>query len=405
MRDALRDVVKKHRAQGALVCSHRRTVVVRAGCGRPSGSALSVAGRVGARLAAPVALAPSPDSWPHLKCESIASVGCDESALTMSQSTRENAMSHAVGIDISQRTLEVCPGHQVPSRTFANTAVGIAATLTWLHPMEPSRIVFEASGGYEAPLMHAVIAKGWPACRINAQRIHHFAKALGQHAKTDPVDAAVLQRFGDLIEPAGCVLPDLAHAKLLSLVKRRTQLVAMQTGEINRHHQGDAALAASQDRMRKAIKREITHIEKDIARCIGHNDAITKQVKLLSTVPGVATVVASTLEASLPELGHYSNRAISAMVGIAPMADDSGRHHGQRHITGGRALPRTALYHATLSGLRFNPVLKALYARLKAKGKPSKVAMTACMRHLLCMINAMARDQTPWNPRSAHAQT
>ncbi len=147
-------------------------------------------------------------------------------------------MSRAVGIDVSQRTLEVCPAPQVPSRTFANTASGIAATLAWLQPMQPTRIVFEARGGYETPLMQAVIAKGWPACRINARQIHHFAKALGQHAKTDPVDAAVLQRFGDLIEPAGCVLPDRAHAKLLALVKRRAQLVAIQTGEINRHHPG-----------------------------------------------------------------------------------------------------------------------------------------------------------------------
>lgn len=314
-------------------------------------------------------------------------------------------MSHAVGIDISQRTLEVCPSPQAPSRTFANTAVGIAATLAWLQPMQPTRIVFEASGGYEIPLMHAVIAKGWPACRINALRVHHFAKALGQHAKTDPVDAAVLQRFGDLIEPAGCVLPDRAHAKLLALVKRRTQLVAIRTGEINRHHQSDALLAASQLRMRNALKREITHIEKDIARCVERHDTIAKQVKLLTSTPCIAIVIASTLQASLPELGHYSHRAISALVGVAPMADDSGKHHGQRHITGGRALPRTALYQATLSGLRCNPVLKALYARLKARGKPSKVAMTACMRHLLRMLNAMARDQTPWNPRSVHPQT
>ena len=312
-------------------------------------------------------------------------------------------MSHAVGIDVSQRTLEVCATPQGPTRTFANTAAGIGELLAWCAPLKPSRVVFEASGGYETRLLHAVIAAGWTACRLNAQRVHHFARALGQRAKTDPVDAAVLQRFGDLIQPAGAILPEPDHAKLLAWVKRRAQLVEMRTREINRSQQADVTLAASHRRLLRALQREIQHIEQDMQRCIDHGEPLAQQVALLTTTPGIATVIASTLQASLPELGHYSRRAISALAGVAPMADDSGKHHGQRHIAGGRALPRTALYQASLSGLRCNPCLKALYSRLKAKGKPSKVAMTACMRHLLCMLNAMVRDQKPWSPPAATA--
>jgi transposase len=307
-------------------------------------------------------------------------------------------MSHALGIDVSRDTLEACAGPQESSCTFANTETGIAALLAWAVPHAPTRVVFEASGGYEKRLLHAVLTRGWIACRVNAQRVHHFAKALGQRAKTDSVDAAMLQRFGDLVQPAGETLPDPPQVKLLALVKRRVQLVTMRTAEINRSHQAEAVLAASHHRLEQALAREIRRIEQQITRCIEHSPALAAPVALLASTPGIAAVTASTLRASLPELGHYSRRAISALVGLAPLADDSGKHHGQRHIAGGRALPRTVLYQATLSGLRCNPCLKALYARLKAKGKPSKVAMTACMRHLLCTLNAMLRDQQPWHP-------
>lgn len=310
-------------------------------------------------------------------------------------------MSHALGVDVSQATLEACVDPREASRTFANTTAGIAELMAWAAPRAPARVVFEASGGYEKRLLHTLIAAGWVACRVNAQRVHHFAKALGQRAKTDPVDAAVLQRFGDWAQPAGCRLPEPRQAKLLGLVQRRTQLVAMRTGELNRHHQADQILAASHRRLLAALNRELRHIEQQITACIAQAPTLSEPVALLTSTPGVAAVTASTLCASLPELGHYSRRTISALVGVAPMANDSGKHHGQRHITGGRALPRTALYQATLSGLRCNPRIKALYARLKAKGKPSKVAMTACMRHLLCALNAMLRDQHPWQPAAA----
>lgn len=310
-------------------------------------------------------------------------------------------MSHALGVDVSQATLEACADPREASRTFANTTAGIAELMAWAAPRAPDRVVFEASGGYEKRLLHTLIAAGWVACRVNAQRVHHFAKALGQRAKTDPVDAAVLQRFGDLVEPKGSVLPKPEQAALLALVHRRTQLVAMRTGELNRQHQADKTLAASYRRLITALNRELRHIELQIATAITQAPTLAEPIALLTSTPGIAATTASTLCASLPELGHYSRRTISALVGVAPMANDSGQHHGQRHITGGRALPRTALYQATLSALRCNPRIKALYARLKAKGKPSKVAMTACMRHLLCTLNAMLRDQQPWQPAAA----
>lgn len=313
-------------------------------------------------------------------------------------------MSCATGVDVSQETLEVLAGPDERSRTFNNTKAGLTSLIAYLAPMKPTCVVFEASGGYEKALMKAVMQAGWMACRVNPKRVHHFALALGQHAKTDPVDTAVLQRYGDLMKPTGCVAPDPSRANLLALVKRRNQLVGMRTSEINRSHQADKPTVASHRRALRFLDREIEHIERDMARVIEQSAALVEGAKLITTTPGIAMVIAPALQASLPELGHYSRRAISALVGVAPMADDSGKHHGQRHITGGRALPRTVLYQATLSGLRCNPPLKALYARLKAKGKPSKVAMTACMRHLLCMLNAMVRDQKPWAPPSYTAE-
>jgi len=310
-------------------------------------------------------------------------------------------MSHAVGIDVSQGTLEVCAEPQSASRTFANTTAGIADLLAWVVPMTPTRFVFEASGGYEKKLLMALVGAGQTACRLNAQRVHHFAKALGQRAKTDPVDARVLQHFGDMVQPAATVLPRPERAQLRDLIQRRQQLITLRTGEINRSHQAESAVRVSHQRIRQALTDEIKRIEQTIRDILRATAELAALVALLSKAPGLGTLISATLCGQLPELGHYSRRAISALVGVAPMADDSGKHHGQRHIAGGRAVPRTALYQAVLSGLRHNPQIKALYLRLKARGKPSKVAMTACMRHLLCMLNAMVRDNQPWNPLPA----
>ena len=307
-------------------------------------------------------------------------------------------MSHAAGVDVSQGTLDVCAEPQGASRTFANSSAGIVDLLAWLVPRTPTRVVFEASGGYEKKLLVALLKAGQPACRLNAQRVHHFARALGQRAKTDPVDARVLQRFGDLVQPAATVLPDPDRARLCGLIQRRQQLVTLRTGEINRSHQVDPALLASHRRIGHVLTDEIKRIERAIRDTLKATVELAAQVALLSATPGLGMLISATLCGQLPELGHYSRRAISALVGVAPMADDSGKHHGQRHIAGGRAVPRTALYQAVLSGLRHNPQIKALYLRLKARGKPSKVAMTACMRHLLCMLNAIARDNQPWKP-------
>lgn len=305
-------------------------------------------------------------------------------------------MSNALGVDVSKATLQACADPAQPSRTFANTDEGIALLLEWASAQPPSRVVFEASGGYEQRLLQAVLALGWPVCRLNARRAHHFAQALGQRAKTDPVDAQVLQRFGQLMAPPALVPPAPEQARLLELVKRRCQLVAMRTREINRSQHAQGVLAESHQRLQQALNEEIARLQTLIAQCIAHAPALAHQAQLLASTPGIARVTASVLCASLPELGHYGRRAISALCGLAPLANDSGAHHGQRHIGGGRALPRVAMYQATLSALRFNPPIKALYQRLKAKGKPSKVAMTACMRHLLCTLNAIVRDDQPW---------
>lgn len=305
-------------------------------------------------------------------------------------------MSHALGVDVSKATLEACAAPGQPSRTFANTGKGIAQLLVWAKAYQPSRVVFEASGGYERQLLDALVAAGWEGCRVNAQQVRHFAKALGQRAKSDPIDAAILQRFGDVMAPHAYVPLTPEQAQLRDLVKRRVQLVQMRTAELDRVHQANQAMATSHRRVCKALKTEIRGIEKRIAKCVASSPSLQADIDLLSTTPGIAMTSAAALRSTLPELGKRSRGAISALTGIAPIARDSGHYHGQRHIAGGRALPRTALYQATLSAIRCNPRIRAIYARLKAKGKPSKVAMTACMRVLLCSLNAMLRDNKPW---------
>jgi transposase len=266
----------------------------------------------------------------------------------------------------------------------------------------PCLIVLEATGGLETRLACELAAQGLPVAVINPRQARDFAKATGQLAKTDRVDAAVLCAFAQAIRPAVRPLKDTTTRELDGLVTRRRQLVAMRTQELNR------LPAATSTVMRKSIGRHIGWLEKRIRevedetkRRLRGSEVWKTKDDLLRTVPGIGPANSSAMLAKCPELGRLDRREIAKLVGIAPLADDSGKHHGRRHIWGGRAELRALLYMATLSAMRFNPVIKVFAERLKAKGKHGKVVVVACMRKLLTILNAMVKTGTPWDPNLA----
>jgi transposase len=302
-----------------------------------------------------------------------------------------------VGIDVSSKRLDVALGANA-IETFVNDDAGVAALCTRLKALTCELIVLEATGGYEALVAATLGGAGLPIRVMNPRQVRHFARALGLLAKTDAIDAHVLRRFAEAIRPV--VLPQKTEEEreLAAIVSRRRELVQMLTAEKNR-------LRLATTRVRKDISAHIRFLEKhiddtdgELRRQIREQESFRLTDELLQSVPSIGNVSSSTLIALLPELGSVSNRKIAALAGLAPFNDDSGSRTGTRHIWGGRTEVRNVLYMATVSALRFNPSISATYQRLVAAGKPKKVALTACMRKLLIILNAIVRDQTPWRP-------
>lgn len=301
------------------------------------------------------------------------------------------------GIDVSKETLDV---FLLPSGTtyrFANSEKGCAELTGVLAEASPSRVILESTGGLEMLAAGILSAAALPVAVVNPRQVRDFAKACGLLAKTDKLDAKILASFGLKIAPEIRPLKDEATQELSALVTRRRQLVEMLTAEKNR-------LSASPKGIRKGITRHIEWLEaqirsldEDISRFIQSSEVWKAKVDILTSVKGVGPVTAATLVSALPELGTVSRQQISALAGLCPYNRDSGKHKGKRAIWGGRAAVRTVLYMAVLAAIRFNPAFKAFYDRLKKAGKPHKVATTACMRKLLCILNAMVRDQRPWD--------
>jgi transposase len=267
-----------------------------------------------------------------------------------------------------------------------------------LQTAQPTLIVLEATGGLEVPLLGALAALGLPVVAINPRQVRDFARATGQLAKTDRVDAQVLAQFAEAIRPPVRPLPDEQVQALAALVTRRRQLLEMLLAEKNR-----LRLAARPIRRRVQthiswLKRELVTLDKDLTRTIRDSPMWREQDDVLRSVPGVGPVLVSTLFAHLPELGTLTRKQIAALVGVAPFSRDSGTLRGRRMIWGGRAPVRAALYMATLVATRFNPVIKAFYQRLCGVGKAKKLALTACMRKrkLLVILNAMTKTKTAW---------
>ena len=302
-----------------------------------------------------------------------------------------------VGIDVSKAQLDVALR---PEGRFAapNTEVGIAQVLTRLQAVSPTLVVLEATGGLEIPLTGALAAAGMPVVVVNPRQVRDFAKATGKLAKTDALDAQTLAHFAEVMRPEPRPMPDEQTQTLAALLTRRRQLVEMLTAEKNR-------LASARTPVRKSLRthitwleRELSHTDSDLAHAIRESPVWREKEELLQSTPGVGPVVTTTLLANLPELGTLTAKQIAALVGVAPFNRDSGTLRGTRTVWGGRAQVRAVLYMGTLVATRFNPVIRAFYQRLCAAGKPNKVALTACMRKLLIILNAMLKHRTPWHP-------
>lgn len=308
----------------------------------------------------------------------------------------------AVGIDVSKAEFVIAVHPPAERWTSETTAPAIDELVRRLVVIRPTVVVVEATGGYEHALVAACAAAQLPVAIVNPRQVRAFAQALGRTAKTDSIDAAVLALFGARVQPAPRSIPDAATQALAALVARRRQLLEMLGAEQQRLHQATTNPIKRDLRNHiRWLERRITDVDDEIGGAIQGSPIWRVQDDLLQSVPGIGPIVARTLLAELPELGRLDRRAIAALVGVAPFNRDSGQWRGRRMIWGGRASVRSALYMAALSATRHNPLLATFYQRLRAAGKPSKVALVAVMRKLLTIVNAMMKHQSRWQNQSA----
>ena len=315
----------------------------------------------------------------------------------MSSEIPQTVPQVVVGIDVAKNRLDVhaWPSHQ--KLAVDNTPGGVSELIERLRPMAISLVVIEATGRYERRVAFELMDAGYEVAVINPRLPRDFAKATGQLAKTDAIDARILAQFGAIIGVRRSEKPSANQLLLDELVGRRRQLVEMITMESARAEQ------AFDKRIRRRIlshvrrlEEELTELHKEVAELIDRDDDWRGKLKLLKSVPGVGDQTAATLIAELPELGKLNRQQIAALVGVAPMNHDSGKHRGERHITGGRQSVRNILYMATLTARTYNPLIRAMATRLTKAGKPFKVMMTACLRKLLTMLNTMVRNNEQW---------
>jgi len=302
-----------------------------------------------------------------------------------------------IGIDVSKDRLDV---HVRPSsEAFAVTrdSEGLEALVARLQTLAPQLVVVEATGGFETVVASAIGAAGLPLAVINPRQIRAFATACGQMAKTDRLDAQVVAHFAEAVQPEARAIPDESARALGELVTRRRQIIGMMVAERNRRRQlTQPRLLKTVDRILATLQEQLSAIERDIDEAIRGTPAWREKEELLTSAPAIGPKIARILIADLPELGTLTRRKIAALAGTAPFSRDSGKWRGQRSIAGGRGSVRAALFMAVLVSIRRNLPLAALYHRLRAAGKPAKVAIVAAMRKLLVTLNAMLRDKTEW---------
>jgi transposase len=304
-----------------------------------------------------------------------------------------------VGIDVAKAQLDLAVVPAAPPQRFSHDAAGLAALVRHVTLLAPALVVLEATGGYETDVATALALAGIPVALVNPRQVRDFAKALGRLAKTDTLDAAVLAEFAARVQPEPRPLPDATQQHLTALVARRQQLLEMLTAERNR-------LVLARGPVRRDLQAHIHWLEQrvkasndDLRTTLRQSPLWRATEQLLRSVPGIGPTTAAVLIAHLPELGHLTRQQLAALVGVAPLNCDSGTRHGPRTIWGGRATVRGPLYMATLVATRYNPVIRAFYQRLRAAGKPAKVALIAAMRKLLTILNAMVKAQRPWAPQ------
>ena len=304
-----------------------------------------------------------------------------------------------VGIDVAKDRLDVHlrPGGQ--AFAVGRDDAGLEALVERRAAVAPALVVLEATGGFEITVAARLASAGLPLVVVNPRQIRDFARATGRLAKTDRLDAEAIARFAEAVRPAPRALPDAAAQALGELVARRRQLVEMITSEGQRRRQlRDPRLQRRLEAHLTWLQKELSAIETDLDDAVRGTPAWRAAEDLLASVPGIGKTSARTLIAELPELGTLDRRKIAALVGVAPINRDSGSFRGRRMVMGGRASVRTALDMPTLTAIRRNPARRALYQRLIGRGRPPKVAITACMRKLLVILNAILRDHTPWQP-------
>lgn len=302
-----------------------------------------------------------------------------------------------VGIDVSKRHWDVAVDGRREVRRFASDAAGLTELLAWLETIGPTLVCLEATGGYERALREALHKGGVPVSVVNPRQIRDFARATGQLAKTDQIDAALIARFAATLGPAPEDPPTAGQQRLRSLRSRRQQVVQSLTQEKNRL--GTAPNAESRASIKEAIDfydRQLRELDERMAELTGSDPDFRRRLDLLVTVPGVGAVTAAGLLAELPELGALNRGQAAKLVGLAPINRDSGALRGRRMIGGGRAAVRSSLYMATLVATRYNHLIRSHYQQLLARGKAKMTALVACMRKLLLILNAMIKNQSPW---------
>lgn len=302
-----------------------------------------------------------------------------------------------VGIDVSKERLDVFVNVTGKAWSVSNSPKGWSELVQELVPLKPALVVLESTGGYEAQALAELYYAGLPVARVNPGRVREFAKSIGQLAKTDQLDARLLTRFAEAVRPEPARLADEDEQQLAALVNRRRQLLEMHVAEQNRLYTAPQSMRERINYHLEWLKNEIRMLEAEIDDFIQGSPMWREKGDLLRSVPGVGGITAFTLLAELPELGTLDRKQIAALVGVAPLNRDSGRRSGKRRIYGGRASVRTTLYMATLTAIRCNPVIRAFYHRLLKVGKVKKVAIVACMRKLLTILNAIVRHHLPWH--------
>lgn len=311
----------------------------------------------------------------------------------MSESGREIF----IGIDVSKEKLDVAVRPTGEFMSFSNNEDGISCVLDFVKPFSPNLVVLEATGGLETAAVGMLTDEGLPIVVINPRQIRDFAKATGKLAKTDVIDAHLIARFGEAVRPELRLLKDQEAQKLTALITRRRQIVEMITAEKNRLHAAPKWTSKDIQANISWLERCLKKVDNDLKKLLTKSPVWREKDEILQSTPGVGPVLSMTLLSGLPELGTLNRKEIAALVGVAPLNRDSGLFRGKRMIWGGRANIRSVLYMSATCAMRFNPAIKIFYQRLRLSGKVHKVAITACMRKLLVILNTMIKNRTYWS--------